>query len=251
MKKISIYLFMLSLCLSCNKTEKKEEVNTANKEVSLKEEISSNDVPQNNDFENYLRNFENLPIEKYNSLYDNFFIYLDKEFKKEIKEISKDKIEKYLKNINHNHVYYGFKTKLDSGNWILIYYLNSNEELPNKKKAQITEVTFFKAAIYDSNGTLLDTLNIFGADMSDDDPTYNLQSNVTLKEKILNINSIEYYYDINQPHNDSIVKGNIKNNNYQFNNETNKFKFINSSTKNATFSISLNKHEIMSLQLLK
>ena len=111
-------------------------------------------------------------------------------------------------------------------------------------------MTYFKAVIYNSNGTLLDTINIFGADMSDDDPTYNLQSSFTLKEQVLKVNSSEYYYDINQPHNDSIVKGNIKDNFYEFDNQSKKFKLLNSNLKNATFSVSLNKHEIMHLQVL-
>ena len=86
MKKISIFLFVLALCLSCNKTEKKEENNITNKEKAIeKEDVFLLDTPLNNDFKSFLTKFENLPIEKYNSLSDNFFIYLDKEFKNETK----------------------------------------------------------------------------------------------------------------------------------------------------------------------
>lgn len=245
MKKECIYLLLITICLSCNKKIESKNDIEVEKITSINEESKYNDM-ENNDFEKYLTNFKYLPIEKYELLNEYFYEFLNEEYSNVNKAITENELKKYLKNINYNKEYnllYGFKTKLDSNTWFLVYYLHSDQEIPSKKG--LTDVTIFKLCLYNLNGDLLDNIDIIGADMSDEETTYNFSSSFTNVNDKINISTTEYYYDIDHPYtDDSILEGKIRHQNYFYNNLNKKFVYLNSTVEDAKLIYSLNKYNL-------
>ncbi len=177
--KILIQLIIVLSIISCGQIQKKSEVKSLN---------NLNTV--NNDFEIFTSKFKLLEVEHLSNLSDIFtnkylasedsLILIDNEFKK-----------KFLPNIDTTLVYYGFKTPLQN-KAIILTVLNHQKESYLNKDGELIDTTFLTSIVYSNSGKLLSSFRIFGSNLTDVPPTYNLTSKFEFEKNKLVISNYEY-----------------------------------------------------------
>lgn len=174
-----IQLIIVLTIISCGQIQKKDEVKSSSKSNAI-----------NNDFEMFSSKFKLLEVEHLAKLGDMFtnkylasddsLILISQEFKK-----------KFLPDINSSFVYYGFKTPLQNQT-IILTVLNHQKESYLNKDGELIDTTFFTSIVYSNSGKLLSSFRIFGSNLTDVPPTYNLRSKLEFEDNKLVINNYEY-----------------------------------------------------------
>lgn len=174
-----IQLIIVLSIISCGQIQKKDEVKSTN-----------NLNTANNDFEIFSSKFKLLEVEHLSELGETFtnkylasedsLILIDDEFK-----------NKFLPCIDTTLVYYGFKTPLQN-HAVILTVLNHRKEKYLNSDGELIDTTFLTSIVYSNSGKLLSTFRIFGSNLTDVSPTYNLKSIFEFDKDKLVVNNYEY-----------------------------------------------------------
>lgn len=244
-KKIFYGICFLILFSSCQESDRLKKETSISNATPLKMDFEN--LSKETNFKKYLSKFKDVDINNDN-LSDSFYIYFENDFKQQLTAIPKNEKDLYLKDIEYDKIYYGYKLQLKDNNWLILYYLhNYNVSILNEKES--CEVCYFKICTYDKNGYFKNSLNIVASDIGVYDPVYNLNSKLYYNRESLHIETNELYYNKNQLYNDSIVVGQVTHKKYVYDQSV-KFILKESETREANLVISTNKFQSTYLRVL-
>jgi hypothetical protein len=179
---ITSTLFLLVFFLiSCNQNSKTvDKINTDVKDTNSKNNI---------DFEEFQANFKYKALENLNELgesFNNHFLANEDT----LNEVSKIHKENYLKNLNTENIYYGFKTKLPNKSIILTFFKHFGAE--NAKDGLVIDTSFFVSLVFNESGKFQSHFRCFGSNLTGEPPTYNMSSTFKQENDKLIITNYEY-----------------------------------------------------------
>lgn len=174
-----IQLIIALSIISCGQFQRKDELNKSN-DLNI----------ETKDFEEFISKFKLLEINNISNLEDEFtykylasddgLIPIDKKFK-----------EKFLFGIDTSYVYYGYKSPLQN-KAIILTVLNHQKETYLNIDGELIDTTFLTSIVYSNSGKPLCHFRIFGSNLTDVPPTYNLTSKFEFEKDKLVINNYEY-----------------------------------------------------------
>jgi hypothetical protein len=219
---IGIFLISVFSLISCNQISK-----TANKSKIVKSEsLSSGD----NNFELFKANFKSIALDKLKELGEEFNNhYLAKD--DTTLEVSQAYKEMYLKNLNTEYTYYGFKTELTNKS-VILTFLNHYGAV-NAKDGEVIDTSFFVSLVFSDSGKFQSSFRSFGSDLSGAPPTYNMTSTFDHENDRLIVTNYEYSIAKSpsevkpMPGSDSIYLADLTTTKYYLNYATNKVVPIN------------------------
>ncbi|MES2485742.1 MAG: hypothetical protein V4581_07320 [Bacteroidota bacterium] len=188
MNKINFACFLVALCflISCNKNS--ETINDRTDSADNPDTIISNDDDSN--FERFQSNFKPISIDNFQNLeeeFKNHFLANDDSL---INVLPTYKAS-FLKNINTEDIYYGFKTKLPNKSVILTFLIHTGPYKMTDAEV-IVDTTFCISHVYSQSGELKSSFRTFGSNLTGAPPTYNMRSTFENKGNKLIITNYEY-----------------------------------------------------------
>lgn len=216
------FLVLVFFLISCNQKQKNSENNKLVKYDSLS--------IGNKDFEDFQAHFRPISLEHFNELGDEFNNhFLANE--DTLVEVSNAYKVNYLKNMNTENIYYGFKTKLPNKSVILTFYKHYGAE--NMSNEEVIDTTFFSSLVFSESGKPLSSFRSFGSNLTGIPPTYNMTSTFEYENNRLIFTNYEYStgksYSEAQPlsGSDSIYMADLTLSKYCLDFTTNKIDLIN------------------------
>lgn len=220
-KRIS-FVVLVFILVSCNQNSKPFD----NTEISTTNPVSNN----NDDFEHFQSNFEPLSFDDFKNLeikFNSHFLANDDSL---IKVPSTYK--SFLKNLNTERLYYGFKTKLPNKSVMLTFLIHNDAETNNES---VIDTTFFISNVYSESGEFRSSFRTFGSNLAGEPPTYNMRSSFENDGNKLIITNYEYSTGKNYseaqllPGTDSIYLADLTKTTYYLNYTNNKVVLVNKS----------------------
>jgi hypothetical protein len=219
---IIVFLVMVFFLISCNQNSRTAD----NTKVASSESFSSKDAI----FERFQANFEQIAHDNLNELglkFNNYYLAKDNN----LVEVSQIYKESFLKNLNHEYIYYGFKTELPNKSIILTFLKHYGAE--NVTLGEVIDTTFFVSHVYNSSGEFQSSFRSFGSNLAGEPPTYNMISTFDYDGDRLIITNKEYstgksYSEAKPlPGSDSIYLADLTTTKYYLDYSTNKVVLIN------------------------
>jgi len=183
----------------------------------------------NKDFVRFQSKFKTMTLDKFKELGDEFNKhYLANDGG--LIEVAKVYKENYIKKMNSENLYYGFKTELPNKSVILTFLKHFGAE--NNNENEVIDTTFFISIVYSDLGKTLCSFRTFGSNLSGEPPTYNMTSTFDFEKNKLIINNYEYstgksYAEAIPSGKDSILIANLVVTKYSLDFTTNKINMIN------------------------
>jgi hypothetical protein len=183
-----------------------------------------------NDFEHFLASFKPLAI---NNLNDLGLLFNDHYLAKDnaLVEVSQKHKEVYLRNLNNEYMYYGFKTELPYTSVMLTFLKHYGAD--NLTGGDVIDTTFFVSHVFSGSGELQSSFRSFGSNLTGEPPTYNMISTFEHEDERLIIINNEYSTGLSYseatplPGSDSIYQADLTRTIYHLNYNTNEIVLVN------------------------